>query len=249
MNQEIINFDNVSFSYGGQVVIDNATLKANKGDFLAIIGPNGSGKTTLIKLLLGFLTPSKGTITIFKKAPGNITGLQKVGYVPQKATNFDQNFPATVFEVASMALFTKRGIISQPTKKDYSKVEKALELVDMLHLRNKRIGDLSGGQQQRVFIARALATEPEVLILDEPLAGIDMQAQHKFYLLLKALHNKGMTIILVSHDVGIVSKYANKLCCVNVSVAIHDISKGIKHEDLMCAYSNDFTVVPHHHDK
>ena len=248
MSKNLIDFKNVSFSYGKQQVLDKVTFSVKKNDFIGLIGPNGGGKTTIIKLILGFLKPNHGEIKVFGKIAGNTTELHKIGYVPQTATNFDHNFPATVFEVVSMGRFAKTGIMKQLSKQDYAIVEKALNSVDMLKMRNKRIGDLSGGQQQRVFIARALATEPEILILDEPSAGLDMESQHKFYDLLKKLHDdKELTIILVSHDVEMVSKNITKLACVNLFVTIHDASKGISEAALTCAYPAGFNLVHHHH--
>jgi zinc transport system ATP-binding protein len=249
MNSEVIGFNGVSFSYGKQLVLHNATFSICKRDFFGIIGPNGGGKTTIIKLILGFLKPDSGEVLLFGKKNAGSGELKRIGYVPQRTSGFDQNFPATVFEVASTGRYAKVGLMRRLSKHDKEIVEKSLTTVDMLELRNKRIGDLSGGQQQRVFIARALTAEPEVLILDEPLAGVDMQSQHKFYELLKYLNREaGLTVILVSHDVGMISKSVTKLACVNVNVTVHDVSKGITDADLVCAYPEGLSRVPHHHD-
>ena len=249
MVQKIIEFDGVSFSYGNQLVVDNASFSIDKKDFFGIIGPNGGGKTTLINLVFGFLKPDKGKIRLFGKDAIRSGELKRIGYLSQNATIFDHNFPATVFEVASMGRFAKTGLMKQLSKKDRASVEKSLKAVDMLDLRSKKIGDLSGGQQQRVFIARALAAEPEILILDEPLSGVDMESQHKFYDMLRRLNKKmGLTIILVSHDVNMVSKSLTKIACVNSRVTVHDVSKGISEADLICAYPEGLAVVPHHHD-
>jgi zinc transport system ATP-binding protein len=249
MNAKIIEFENISFSYGTQAVLDKITFSVNRNDFLGIIGPNGGGKTTLIKLMLGFLKPDSGKLKLFGKESITSKELQRIGYVPQRATNFDQNFPATVFEVASMGRIAKAGLMRQLSAEDFTIAEKALDSVDMLKMRDKRVGDLSGGQQQRVFIARALAAQPEVLILDEPLAGVDMESQHKFYNLLKSLHDRlGLTIILVSHDIGMITKSVTKLACVNVNVSVHDTSKGLSEAAFACAYPGNVAAVPHHHD-
>jgi zinc transport system ATP-binding protein len=248
MTENIMGLESLSFSYGNQPIIDKATFSIEKGDFVGMIGPNGAGKTTLIKLVLGLLKPTHGIIKLFGKEIDGFREWHRIGYVPQKATNFDQNFPATVFEVASMGRFAKAGMCKQLSKDDYAAVEKALGVVGMLKLRDRRIGELSGGQEQRVFIARALAAEPELLILDEPTVGVDAEAQHEFYSLLKKLNKKfGLTLILVSHDIGMVSKTVNKLVCVNIAVTMHDISKGINEADLHCAYSSGMELVPHHH--
>jgi len=249
MTENIIELQDLSFRYGKQLVIDKATFSIMKGDFIGMIGPNGAGKSTLVKLMLGLLKPTDGSIKLFGKDVRDFNEWHRIGYVPQKATNFDQNFPATVFEVASMGRFSKVGAGKWLSKADYAIVEKALEDVGMLGLAESRIGELSGGQQQRVFIARALASEPDLLILDEPAVGVDQDAQHDFYLLLGDLNRKrGTTLILISHDIGVVAKNASRLACVNVSVTMHDTAKGID-DALLCSYGSDFQRVPHHHDK
>jgi len=248
MAEKIVEFRNVTFSYGKQPSVDKATFSIEKGDFVGMIGPNGAGKTTLVKLMLGLLKPDSGSVRVFGKELSEFKDWRKIGYVPQKATNFDQNFPASVFEVASMGRVSKAGLMRQLSSEDNEAVGKALEVAGISNLRNSRIGDLSGGQQQRVFIARALASEPELLILDEPTVGVDQKAQHDFYLLLGRLNReKGMTLVLISHDVGVVAKNAGKVACVNVRVTMHDASKGID-DALLCAYGNDMGRVPHHHD-
>ena len=249
MAEKIMEFKKVSYSYGKQPALENVSFSIEKGDFVGVIGPNGSGKTTLVKLMLGLLKPDSGSITVFGKGIQEFRDWHRVGYVPQKATNFDQNFPATVFEVASMGRFSKAGLLRQPSQADRKVVEKALHVAGITNLQNSRIGDLSGGQQQRVFIARALAAEPDLLILDEPTVGVDMKAQHNFYSLLKQLNGEmGMTLVLVSHDVGMITKSVSKLACVNVTATFHDVSKGFEEAALFCSYAKDVGVVPHHHD-
>jgi zinc transport system ATP-binding protein len=248
MAEKIIEFRDVTFSYGKQPAVSKATFSVERGDFVGMIGPNGAGKTTVVKLMLGLLSPDSGSIRLFGKGMQDFQDWQKVGYVPQKATNFDQNFPASVFEVASMGRVSKAGLMKQLSKQDNDAVEKALEVAGISNLRDSRIGDLSGGQQQRVFIARALASEPDLLILDEPTVGVDQKAQHDFYVLLGRLNReRGMTLVLISHDVGVVAKNAGKIACINVKVTMHDAKKGID-DALICAYGNDMGRVPHHHD-
>ncbi len=249
MPDKIVEFRNASFSYGPQHAIRNASFSIERGDYVGMIGPNGGGKSTLVKLMLGLLKPDSGSIRLFGQELSTFREWSKVGYVPQKATNFDQNFPATVFEVASMGMIAKAGIMRPLSEKDKEAVGSALEVAGISALKNSRIGDLSGGQQQRVFIARALASEPELLILDEPTVGVDQKAQHEFYLLLNRLNRKmGVTLILVSHDVGVVAKNAGKIACVNREVTLHDAKRGVD-DKLLCAYGADFGQVPHHHDR
>jgi len=245
----VIELADVTFSYAGVPVLENVNFSLNKGDFAGIIGPNGGGKSTIVKLILGFLKPDKGEVRLFgeKATPKS---LQRIGYVPQKATNFDHFFPATALEVASMGRFTRIGVMKRLSHRDYEIIGKALKDVGMSDMSNKRIGDLSGGQQQRVFIARALAAEPDVLILDEPLTGVDMESQHKFYDLVEHLNKEmGLTILLVSHDVKMITKSINKLVCVNINVTAHDVTNGVTEADLVCAYPAGLESVPHHHDK
>src|SRR5258708_5134679 len=163
--QNIIEVNKVSFSYDGQEVFKDINLTIHRGDYLAIVGGNGSGKTTLIKIILGLLEPTSGSVRLFARDIKDFKEWPKIGYVPQKATNFDSNFPATVEEAVLMGRYARRGLFRRITNEDREKTRQALEKVDMLVFKDRLIGDLSGGQQQRVFIARALATEPEVLFL------------------------------------------------------------------------------------
>jgi len=250
MAKKILELKNVTFDYGNQRIIEKATFSIEKGDFLGVIGPNGAGKTTLVKLILGLLKPSSGNIRLFGKDLTEFKEWKKVAYIPQKATGFDQNFPATVYEVASMGRFANAGMMKGLSGKDDERIENALEMVGMEKLKNSRIGELSGGQQQRVFMAKALAGEPELLILDEPTVGVDAEAQHNFYSLLKRLNKEyDMALMLISHDVGVISENVNKLLCVNVNVTFHDVSKGLNEAELHCAYPEGLAFVPHHHDE
>lgn len=191
-SKNIIEVKNVSFSYDGQKILDDVSLNVHHGDYMGMIGPNGGGKSTLLKIILGLLKPSSGTIRLFSK---------NIGYVPQKATNFDVNFPATVQEVVSMGRFGKKGLFRFLDGNDKKIIDKAIDEVGMSPFQNHLIGNLSGGQQQRVFIARALASEPEIIILDEPTVGVDEQTQEQFYALLKKLNQQlRLTLVLVSHD-------------------------------------------------
>jgi zinc transport system ATP-binding protein len=243
----VIWLKEVTFSYGANIVLEDVELKVKRGDFLGMIGPNGSGKTTLIRIILGLLKPDSGTVKLFGSSPANAEARAKVGFVPQKVTNFDQNFPASVSEVVAMGRIPKAGIMKQLGTKDREVIEEALDEVGMLEYRNKRIGELSGGQQQRVFMAKALAAEPELLILDEPTVGVDRHAQERFYAILEKLNGAGITIILISHDIGVVSAHVNKLACVNRTVVFHDLSKGVNRADLICAYAEGMKIIRHEH--
>jgi zinc transport system ATP-binding protein len=208
---EVIAVRHLWAGYEGETILEDVNLSVQELDFLAIIGPNGGGKTTLIKVLLGLIKPLEGTVSILGR---DVTkGRRYIGYVPQ-AIECDRAFPITVWEVVKMGRLGRVGLLRNYGKKDHEKVEQALAMVNMLDLKNKKIGELSGGQKQRVYIARALATEPKILILDEPTASIDPQIKSSIYSLLKSL-NEFITIILISHDVGVISSYVKSVGCLN----------------------------------
>ena len=247
--KNIIEINNISFSYGSQPVLKDITFSIHKGDYLGVIGPNGSGKTTLIRIILGLLKPSFGTIKIFGKDLNKFNQWQKIGYIPQKAVNFDSNFPATVEEVVSMGLFAKRGLFRFLTAKDHHKVSQVLEEVDMGKYSGRLIGDLSGGQQQRVFIARALVTEPEILILDEPTVGVDIEIQERFYTLLQKLNRElNITLVMVSHDVNIIAHEATEFACINKTLIYHGPPKEFIKEDFITKlYGRGVKFLLHNH--
>jgi zinc transport system ATP-binding protein len=214
-SQTIIELTDVCFSYNTDDVIKNVSLEIHKGDYVGIIGPNGGGKSTLLKLMLGLLTPKSGNVQLFGQDIRSFHAWPKIGYVPQR-THFDTNFPITVEEVVMMGRYGKIGLFTMPTKEDKEKVEKALSEVEMLPFRKRQISDLSGGQQQRVFIARALATEPEVIFLDEPTVGVDVKTQKQFYSLLRKLNRElDLTLVLVSHELDVVAHESTELGYIN----------------------------------
>ncbi|MBN1348969.1 ABC transporter ATP-binding protein [candidate division KSB1 bacterium] len=219
--KEIITLHDVSFSYGNVPVLQDVDFSIFERDFLGIIGPNGGGKTTLLKLILGLVTPDRGEITIFGAPPK--AGRKFIGYVPQ-LFNFDFNFPISVLEVVSMGRLRVRKIGRRFTKEDREISLEALRQVGMEAHQNALIGNLSGGQRQRVFIARALATQPRCLLLDEPVASIDKKWQSEFYELLNEL-NSELTIVLVTHDVSVVVTYIDQIACLNGKVHYHGSTK------------------------
>lgn len=212
---KILELKDISFSYSNTNVLSNINLVIEKGDFVGLIGPNGSGKTTLLKIILGILPLQKGTIKISGKSLTEFNDWSLLGYVPQKATNIEVQFPATVREVVAMGLLSAKKFPKIFTSSDYEKIANALKAVQMEEFADKRIGELSGGQQQRVLIARAMICEPEILFLDEPTTGIDPESQRKFYELLGQLNNQGVTVVLVSHDIGRITKYVTKIASLN----------------------------------
>jgi zinc transport system ATP-binding protein len=203
--------DNVSFSYEKTSILENVSLTVNEGDFIGIFGPNGGGKTTLLQLIMGFLSPSKGKISIGGNSPTK--NPLTIGYVPQ-ITRFDKKFPITVEEVVQMGCLSKLSFWG--SLKPYYKTEtlKALEKVGMEPLKNHSFGDLSGGQAQRVLIARALVSNPRLLILDEPTASVDPQAEEDILKILTSLKGT-MTILMVTHDLQTILQKVEKLLCVH----------------------------------
>lgn len=218
-SRNIVEVENVSFSYTNKQddeVLSNVNLKIHQGNYLGIIGPNGGGKTTLLKLMLGLLKLSSGSIKIFGQDVGQFKDWSKIGYIPQKVTNFDTNFPATVSEVVAMGRYAKRGMLHQPNQEDTDQVKKAISEVSMQDFADRLIGQLSGGQQQKAFIARALVSEPEIIFLDEPTTGIDQKAQEDFYNLLRSLNkDKGITLVVVSHDIDVVAQEVTEIAFIN----------------------------------
>lgn len=218
----LILVENISFGFNGLEVLQDISFAISPGDFVALIGPNGSGKTTLIRIILGIVKPSKGRVVIMGEDLNQFTQWERIGYVPQKATHLDPYFPASVREVVAMGLLSKKRFPRFLTRQDEAVIERALEQVDMQALKNRRIGELSGGQQQRVFIARAIVNGPEVLFLDEPTAGVDVETQTRFYDMLADLNRKkGLTIVLITHDFGIITKHVSKVACLNQRLFFH----------------------------
>lgn len=222
-SENVVEVSGVSFSYNGHEVLKDINLAIHKGDYLGLVGGNGTGKTTLLKLILGPLTPSSGTIKLFGQDIRSFKDWSRVGYVPQKVTAFDVNFPATVEEVVLMGRYGRRGLFHRVTAADREKSTEAIQHVDMLRYRHTLIGDLSGGEQQRVFIARALAGEPEILFLDEPTVGVEQSIKADFYALLQKLNKElELTIVLVTHDIESMAHQAMHIACLDRTIFFHD---------------------------
>jgi zinc transport system ATP-binding protein len=225
----VVEINDLTVEYPAVKALEKISFSIKEGDFLGIIGPNGAGKSTLFSCMLGILTKYKGTIKFFgediKKSRNH---LKQIGYVPQKPV-FEKNFPATVIDVVRMGL----------NHSDHQLIDKVLQQVWMHELGNRRIGDLSGGQQQRVFIAKALVNKPKILILDEPVTGVDVQSSEIFFSILRDLNEKqNVTIIWSSHDMDAVNKLANKVACLNRTLFFHGVkNEFFGNEDLVKQYS------------
>lgn len=210
----LLEADGISFAYEDRLVIDDVSLTVDSNDFLGLVGPNGGGKTTLLKLLLGLKRPQRGSIRLFGEPIDGFTEGERIGYIPQERSDLDRSMPITVREVVSMGRYPHVGLNSLRTK-DKALVVDAIETVGLTEEANTRIGKLSGGQRQRAAIARMLAGEAELLALDEPTVGIDAEAREHFYELLTELHQSGVTIILIEHDLGLVIEHADRVACIN----------------------------------
>ena len=214
----IIDINNLDFAYNGEAVLQDVNLSIPQKDFVAIIGPNGGGKTTLLKLMLGLLTPTTGTIHVDGKPPQEASAC--IGYVPQDV-HINRKFPITAIDVVLMGKLDPKQRVSRRSATNRRDAMAALERMEMHTYAEKKIGMLSGGQRQRVFIARALVSQPKLLLLDEPTASIDTKGQADFYRLLKEL-NKDITVMVVSHDLLVISRYVKSVACVNKKLHYHD---------------------------
>ncbi len=213
MSKPIIQFSKASFGFPGRIALEEITLDIMEGEFIGIIGPNGSGKTTLLRALLGLIPPVSGQVQIFDCACEKLRchHRARIGYLPQK-DRVDEDFPVTVFEAVLMGRFSSIGLLRRPSRTDDEIARHALEEVGMAEFAEASLGHLSGGQQQRVFIARALAQQPQVLLLDEPTTGVDMPTQQTILELIKKLHETlRLTILLVTHDINMIVPFVNRL--------------------------------------
>jgi ABC-type Mn2+/Zn2+ transport system ATPase subunit len=209
----IIRFDHASFGFPGVVALKDISLSINAGEFIGVIGPNGSGKTTLCRAVLGLMAPVEGHLHIFDCACDELRchHRAKIGYLPQKGV-VDRNFPVTVLEAVMMGRYGALGLFKRPGPKDREIAIESLAHVGMETHKGTALGYLSGGQQQRVFIARALAQQPKVLLLDEPTTGLDITAQHNVIELVEHLHDElGLTVLLITHDINMIRSRVDRL--------------------------------------
>ncbi len=236
----VIRLDGVCFTYAGPLILEDIALTIEERDFAAIVGPNGGGKTTLLRLILGLLNPDQGRVRVFGRPPREVW--RRMGYMPQHA-NLDPQFPATVLDVVLMGRLGGHRHFGPFRRRDRQIAREKLALVGLEEFSRRPLADLSGGQRQRVLIARALACNPELLLLDEPTSNLDMRMEHEFLELLQRL-NKDLTIVLVSHDLGFVSSLVNNVICVNRRVAVHPTS-AITGEVISELYGGDMRLVQH----
>lgn len=242
MSNKVISVDNVSFAYDNMPVLENISFEVMEKEFLGIIGPNAGGKSTLLKLMLGLLKPQSGSIKVLGKKPKQQR--QAIGYVPQYPA-FSRDFPITVKQAVLLGRLGMCSLYGRYSRADHQAVEQALTEVEAENLAGRLIGALSGGQLQRVLLARALVSDPQILILDEPTANIDMRLESDIFDQLKRL-NERLSIIVVSHDVAFISDYVHRVACLNRTLVCHpteDIG-GMLVQDL---YGENVRMVAHHH--
>ena len=214
-SNKAIEVTSVAFSYGGTPTLENVSFTLEIGGSLGIVGPNGGGKTTLLKLMLGLLVPDKGEIRIFGQPPGEAR--KQIGYVPQYV-DFDRSFPVTALDVVLMGRLGLTRLLGSYRQEDRRLAQQAMEQVGVWHLKQRRLGSLSEGQRQRVLLARALVTEPRLLVLDEPTASVDPVAEQEIMRLLGEMR-ENMTVIMVSHDLELLTSCVSRLVYVNRQVA------------------------------
>jgi zinc transport system ATP-binding protein len=247
VNKYIVEAEHISFRYGEEDVLQDVSFVIQSGDYVGLVGANGSGKTTLLRIILGLTLPTEGNVKIFGTPVSIFREWQKIGYIPQNVFRGDMNFPATVEEVVASGRFgASRFVWRLFNNVNYVAVRRAIERAGIEHLMRKRVSELSGGERQRVFIARALVSEPELLILDEPTTGIDAAAEEKFYAFLAELNRSGMTIILVSHDLEAIAHEVKTVLCLNRRLICFGAPKNLRSQEVLNAMYGQGKQMIHH---
>lgn len=213
-NQPILDVSHINVRYNGRMALENVTFHLHESERIAVVGPNGAGKSTLFKVVAGVLPPTSGEVKVFGSTPGRHVC---IGYIPQRS-QVDWNFPVTVADVVMMGRSAKLGPLNWPHKRDWEHVRHALETVDLSNLASRQIGQLSGGQQQRMFIARALAQEAELMLMDEPLTGLDTPSQEGILDLLDRLKKEKVTVMVATHDLDQAASHFDRIMLLNHSI-------------------------------
>lgn len=237
-----ITVEAVSYSYGDVAVLEGVNLSVAAGEFLGLVGPNGGGKSTLLKLILGLLKPKTGRITVLGKSPAE--GRRRVGYVSQ-FNAFSRDFPISAENTVLMGRLGKTQALGGYCANDRRAAHRAMAQAQVLELGDRRLATLSGGQLQRVMIARALACEPEILVLDEPTANIDLRGEQDIFDLLGQLDGQP-TILVVSHDIGFISQYVTRVACLNRTLVCHGTDT-INGEIINELYGSPVRMIHHKH--
>jgi zinc transport system ATP-binding protein len=242
----VLELTDVTYAYDDRPAVEAVSLTVEAGDFLGLVGPNGSGKTTLLKLMLGLLRPDRGSVSLFGEPAHEQSDGTRVGYVAQ-ATGDAGGMPVTVREVVRMGRYPHVGL-RRFGSSDRRRVDDALERVGVTHLASRRLSSLSGGQKQRVYIARALAADADLLALDEPTVGVDAESRAAFFELLRELNRDGLTVILVEHDIGVVTTFASTVACINRNLFFHGDTLAFSESDALGeAYGENQGLLDHRH--
>lgn len=240
-NQPVLDVQNLTVRYNGRVALENISFHLHEGERIAVVGPNGAGKSTLFQVIAGVLQPSVGEVNIFGSRP---RGHNCIGYIPQRS-QVDWNFPVSVADVVMMGRSAKLGLLNWPHKKDWDYVRHALEIVELSDLASRQIGQLSGGQQQRMFIARALAQEAELMLMDEPLSGLDTPSQEGLLNLLDTLRNQNVTVMVATHDLDQAARHFDRIMLLNHRMIAFDVPQNVLHtEHLLQAYGGRLKIDP-----
>jgi manganese/iron transport system ATP-binding protein len=241
LNQPILDVRDLRVRYDGQVALEGITFHLHEGERIAVVGPNGAGKSTLFQVVAGVLQPSAGEVNIFGSRP---RGHVCIAYIPQRS-QVDWNFPVSVADVVMMGRSAKLGLLNWPRKKDWDYVQRALEIVELSDLASRQIGQLSGGQQQRMFIARALAQEAELVLMDEPLSGLDMPSQEGLLNLLDTLRDQKVTVMVATHDLDQATRHFDRIMLLNHRIIAFDVPQNVMHtEYLLQAYGGRLKIDP-----
>ncbi|MBN1785018.1 MAG: metal ABC transporter ATP-binding protein [Candidatus Bathyarchaeota archaeon] len=246
----ILEVSDLQVNRSNSVVIEHANFTIHRGDYVGLVGPNGGGKTTLILAILNIIPRTKGIIRLFGQDIKSFSDWEKVAYVSQNAINFDPQFPLSVRELVALGRVNRSNLGRTLKRADWKAVDDILEFMGISDVADRRIGQLSGGQKQRVFVAKSLVRKPEIILLDEPIVGVDAETQEKFYKKLSDLNiEKGITILLVTHDLTAVFCRMSKVMCVNRLVNVSEITESLKPEEVLReAYGDHFHFVFHKHE-
>ena len=232
-NQPVLDVQNLTVRYNGRLALEDISFHLHAGERIAVVGPNGAGKSTLFKVVAGVQQPTSGEANIFGSRP---RGHNCIAYIPQRS-QVDWSFPVSVADVVMMGRSAKLGLLNWPHKKDWEYVQHALEIVELSDLASRQIGQLSGGQQQRMFIARALAQEAELVLMDEPLSGLDTPAQEGLLNLLDTLRNQNVTVMVATHDLDQAARHFDRIMLLNHRMIAFDLPQNVMHTDyLLQAY-------------
>jgi len=249
LTDAVIEVDGLNVARNGRRVIEDATFTVGRGAYMGVVGPNGGGKTTLLQAVLGIIPHDSGSIRILGRPMEEFDEWSRLAWVSQHSISFDERFPINVRELVGLGRINRGNLAKPLRKEDWVKVDEVLGFMGISELAERRVGHLSGGQKQRVFVAKAIVRDPEVLILDEPVAGVDAEAQELFYMKLSDLNGReGTTIVIVSHDLAAVFCRMSDVMCVNRRVYTSPISPDADpNEVLQKAYGEHFHFVFHEH--